>query len=56
MGMGDGTVRMFPYTILPGIVLNGVSVQSATVTTADPTKLAAFLTPVGGEAVTIPDT
>jgi prepilin-type N-terminal cleavage/methylation domain-containing protein len=60
MGMGDGTVRMFPYTILPGLVSQGVSAVAVVVPPAspvvDPLKLAAFLTPVGGEAVTIPDT
>jgi len=60
MGMGDGTVRMFPYTILPGLVSQGVSATAVAVAPAspvvDPLKLAAFLTPVGGEAVTIPDT
>jgi prepilin-type N-terminal cleavage/methylation domain-containing protein len=56
MGMGDATVRMFPYTILPGQIVAGVSVTTAATPVVDPLKLAAFMTPVGGEAVTIPDT
>jgi prepilin-type N-terminal cleavage/methylation domain-containing protein len=48
MGMCDATVRMFPYTLAPGTVTAGVG--------APVTAIAAFLTPTGGEAVTIPDT
>ena len=59
MGMGDATVRMFPYTIIPGLVQNGVSVTALVTPPAVPVvrpTAAAFLTPTGGEAVTIPDT
>jgi hypothetical protein len=41
MGMGDGTVRLFPYSM-------GVAATS--------TGLGAFLTPNNGEATTLPDT
>lgn len=47
MGMGDGTVRMFPYNLNPG------SLSSAGVGTAN--SLAAFMTPSGAEAATLPD-
>jgi len=48
--MGDATVRMFPYTTYTGgTITNGVG-------TLAPTGLAAFLTPTGGEVVTLPDT
>jgi prepilin-type N-terminal cleavage/methylation domain-containing protein len=56
MGMGDGTVRMFPYTIAQGQVINGVGNTIAATPVISSTVLAAFLTPAGGEAVTIPDT
>jgi len=50
MGMGDGTVRMFPYTTYTGgVITTGVS-------TLGPTGLGVFLTPSGNEPVTLPDT
>ena len=59
MGMADGTVRMFPYTITPGgVATTGVGVVNPAVTplVVAPSSIAAFLTPNGGEAVTLPDT
>ena len=47
MGIGDATVRTFPYTYSGGVIDNGVS------TTTTP-GLGAFLTPPGGEQVTLP--
>ena len=47
--MGDGTVRMFPYSMPLGAITTGV----ATITIS--TSLQGFLTPNGGEAVTLPD-
>jgi Protein of unknown function (DUF1559) len=49
MAMGDATVRMFPYSMGGGAV-------AATGIGTPVTSLAAFLTPTGGETVTIPDT
>jgi prepilin-type N-terminal cleavage/methylation domain-containing protein len=46
MCMGDGTVRMFPYSLASGSVAGGV---------APVPSLAAFMTPSGSETVTIPD-
>jgi prepilin-type N-terminal cleavage/methylation domain-containing protein len=46
MCMGDGTVRMFPYSLAQGSVTGGV---------APVPSLAAFMTPSGSETVTIPD-
>jgi len=43
MGMGDGTVRMFPYSYSAG-------------SSNSPTCFGSFLTPFNGETVTIPDT
>jgi len=49
--MGDATVRMFPYTTYTGgVITTGVS----TMPTAG-TSLGGFLTPTGGEVVTLPD-
>ncbi len=45
IGMGDGTVRMFPYSMAAGVIRNG----------SGDTGFARFLTPTGGEAVTIPE-
>ncbi len=47
MGMGDGTVRMFPYNIPTG---NPLTSGTATANT-----LGAFMSPSGGEAATLPD-
>jgi hypothetical protein len=49
MGMADGTVRMFPYSMGAGTV-SAAGVASTT------SVLAAFLTPTGNETVTLPDT
>jgi hypothetical protein len=46
MCMGDGTVRMFPYSIPAGAVVNGVGNQNT---------LGQFMTPSGNEAVALPD-
>jgi len=47
--MGDGTVRMFPYTTYTGgTITSGVA-------SAGGTTFAAFLTPSGNETVTLPD-
>jgi prepilin-type N-terminal cleavage/methylation domain-containing protein len=47
--MGDGTVRMFPYTTYNGgVITNGVC-------GAGGTTFGAFLTPSGAETVTLPD-
>ena len=46
MGLCDGTVRMFPYSIPAGAVNNGVGAAG---------NLSAFLTPAGNETVTLPD-
>jgi prepilin-type N-terminal cleavage/methylation domain-containing protein len=62
-GMGDGTVRMFPYSMAgaggaagSGFVnASGVAVTTSGGATVNPSSLAAFMTPTGGEAVTIPD-
>jgi prepilin-type N-terminal cleavage/methylation domain-containing protein len=52
MVMGDGTVRMFPYTTYTGgTITNGVA--SAWVLTSS--GMAAFLTPTGSEPCTLPD-
>jgi hypothetical protein len=50
MCMADATVRMFPYSMTPGAVTNttGAATSNATV--------AAFMTPIGTEVVTLPDT
>jgi len=48
--MGDATVRMFPYNVLG----NGVT-GPGTMAATNSTGLAAFLTPVGGESVALPD-
>jgi prepilin-type N-terminal cleavage/methylation domain-containing protein len=48
MGMGDATVRMFPYTTCSGGSVSGS-------TGAGTGNLAWFLTPNGGETVTLPD-
>ncbi len=48
MGMGDGTVRMFPYNITVGNP--STSTGSATANT-----LGVFMSPSGGEASTLPD-
>jgi type II secretory pathway pseudopilin PulG len=59
-GMGDGTVRMFPYSMsgstnAGAILSNGVG-STATGGPANANlAFASFLTPTGGEAVTIPD-
>jgi len=57
MCMGDATVRMFPYTIAQGQVINGIG-HNATIAVPVPSALVlgAFLTPSGGEAVSLPDT
>jgi prepilin-type N-terminal cleavage/methylation domain-containing protein len=48
MCMADGAVRVFPYSMTPGAVNN--------ITGAAPANtIAAFMTPIGGEVVTIPD-
>jgi prepilin-type N-terminal cleavage/methylation domain-containing protein len=48
-GLMDGTVRLFPYSMPTGTIsASGVASLS--------TSFAAFLTPSGGEAVTLPDT
>jgi prepilin-type N-terminal cleavage/methylation domain-containing protein len=47
MCMGDGTVRMFPYSLAQGSVSNGIASSNVT--------LAAFMTPSGNETVSIPD-
>jgi prepilin-type N-terminal cleavage/methylation domain-containing protein len=44
MGMGDATVRMFPYQLGAGVF------------GPPATNLCAFMTPTGGEIVTLPDT
>jgi len=50
--MGDATVRMFPYTTYTGgTITAGVNTTGA----ANPTQLGSFLTPTGGEVVTLPD-
>jgi hypothetical protein len=49
MCMSDATVRMFPYSL-------GMGAVSASGIASSNTSLAAFLTPTGGEPVTIPDT
>jgi len=46
MCMGDGTVKMFPYTLTGGTI-SGTGVSTGT--------FGWFLTPSGGEAVTLPD-
>jgi len=52
MGMGDGTVRMFPYTYTGGVIANtGISTMPSV-----GISLGGFLTPSGGEVVTLPDT
>jgi len=50
MGMGDGSVRMFPYTMAAG------SISTSGVASTTSTTFAAFLTPNGGEATVLPDT
>ncbi len=52
-GMGDGTVRMFPYSMSVAGTITAAGV--ATPTTAGSTILQCFLTPCGGEASTLPD-
>ncbi len=51
MGMGDGTVRMFPYSIAVG----NPATSGATAGTATANTLGAFMSPSGGEASTLPD-
>ena len=48
-GMGDGTVRMFPYTIPIGSAISATGVEATANT------FQCFLTPCGGEACTLPD-
>ena len=48
MGMGDATVRMFPYSITQGTI-------NTTTGAGANNSLSAFLTPAGGESATIPD-
>ena len=66
MGMGDGTVRMFPYSTTGGVISNGVCEVKEWFKTEhdfgdgpgvfpDPTIFAIWLTPSGGEALMIPD-
>jgi len=50
MGLMDGTVRLFPYSMTVSTIANTGSAAAAG------TTLAGFLTPSGGEAVTLPDT
>lgn len=50
MCMGDGTVRMFPYG-----TYTGGAISASGSTTTGGTLLGAFLTPSGGEPVTLPD-
>jgi hypothetical protein len=65
MCMGDGTVRMFPYAISGGTIINGTCETKWFEGThdfgdgpghfPDPTVFAIFLTPAGNEALIIPD-
>jgi len=48
--MGDGTVRMFPYS-----PYTGGTIASGTATGSGATSLAVFLTPAGSESSTLPD-
>jgi len=51
MGMGDGTVRLFPYTYTGGAISNTTGAAGA-----GNTVLGAFLSPAGGEVTILPDT
>jgi prepilin-type N-terminal cleavage/methylation domain-containing protein len=51
MGIADGTVRMFPYSMPGGTITAGVCTPANT-----PTTFGYFLTPSGGEASILPDT
>jgi prepilin-type N-terminal cleavage/methylation domain-containing protein len=53
MGMADATVRMFPYSLTGGSIITAAGVTQGTGTA---TTIAGFLTPTGGETVTLPDT
>jgi Protein of unknown function (DUF1559) len=50
MAMGDGVVRMFPYTMGGGNIVNGVCDGAR-----DPNSFGSFLTPSGGEVVVLVD-
>ena len=54
----DGTVRMIPYSMTGGTIVDGVSKGPANnpVQLGDPVgRFGAYLTPAGGEAVVLPD-
>jgi hypothetical protein len=64
MCMADATVRMFPYTLTGGNIVDGVNLASRPSGTSPEfaegfdraVDFGDFLTPCGGECVTIPDT
>jgi hypothetical protein len=49
MCLADGTVHVFPYSMTPGAVNNTSGAAPAN-------TVAAFMTPIGNESVTLPDT
>jgi hypothetical protein len=56
MGMGDGTVRLFPYSMPVGVMGTGTTATNTNGSATTANSLAAFLTPTGGESVSLPDT